>query len=185
MPGATTPDSIVYPVTGDVMAPLNSWFAQLAASTQTAMTALRAELVEPDLPDPMSIKGNDVQAVTATAWANLPGAAAISLTLPQACWVTITVGAWIVATQGHTRASASVTGATTLAETQLEVGGSSSAWGQVLYTDTTSATRQSSGVRTVRLNAGANSIQLRAYRGGTGVNQVNYSTLQVAPLRWA
>lgn len=44
MPANTTPDNITYPVTGDGMSPLNSWFAQLASSVQTALTALRGEL---------------------------------------------------------------------------------------------------------------------------------------------
>lgn len=185
MPAQTTPDSIVYPVLGDIMEPLNGWFAQQAASVQTALTAMRNEFDQDPLPDPISRKGADVQAVTATAWADLPNLAAITLTLPQACWVTIVMGAWITTSAGTIRSAPRVTGATTLGESQLEVGGDASAWGQVLYSDATTGTRQASSSRMVRLNAGANIITPRAYRTGAGTSQVNYSTLQVSPVRWA
>ena len=185
MPGSTTPDAVIFPVAGDNLAPLESWFAQLAATTQTALSNLRTEVTKPDLPFPISEQGANVQAITATAWADLPNMPSISLTLPNPCWVTITFGAWLAAAAADVRASARVTGATTLSETQLEVGGPATAWGQVLYSNNTTSTRQSSSVRTVRLNAGTNTITARAYRTGSGVQQVNYSTLQVAPIRWA
>lgn len=184
MPG-TTGEGIVFPVVGDVMAPLASWFAQIASTADAAVVALREELEQEPLPDPRSTKGADNQAVTATAWADLPNAPAITLELAQACWVQITHGAWMVATTGDTRASARVTGATTLSETQLEVGGTGTAWGQVLYVTGANVAVQGSGTRFVRLNAGTNTIQLRAYGSAGGTHQVNYSTLQVAPVRWA
>lgn len=184
MAGTTTPDNIVYPTSGDVMEPLNGWFSQQAASVQTALSAMRTQFTKPALPDPISRKGADVQTVTATGWADLPNMSSITLNLSQACWVTITFGAWVTTSGGTIRASARVSGATTLGESQLEVGGDTSAWGQVLYSDTTSATRQSNGTRMVRLNAGANTITARAYRTGSGTSQVNYSTLQVSPIRW-
>lgn len=186
MPGFTSPNNIQYPVVGDKLSPLNTWFATLASSTQAAITSLRNEFTLPAYPSPLSIEGATQQAVTATSWADLPNADAISLVLTRACWVQITHGAWVVAGgTANTRMSSRVTGATTLGESQLEVGGSTTAWGQVLYSDSTSGTRQSSGVRMVRLNAGTNTIRLRAYRGGSGASQVNYSTLQVSPIRWA
>lgn len=185
MPGSTTPDAIVFPVQGDKMAPLETWFAQQAASVQTAISDLRSDLELPDLPFPLSEQGANVQGVTATAWADLPNLAAISLTLSRPCWVTITFGAWMAANAGDVRATSRVTGATTLGETQLEVGGPTNGWGQVLYTNNTTGSRQSASVRTVRLNAGTNTITARAYRTGSGTQQVNYATLQVAPLRWA
>lgn len=185
MPGTTTPDNIQFPVAGDNMAPLESWFAQQAASVQTALDNLRAEAVLPDLPFPQSVNGDTVRNITSSTWADLPGMPAITLDLPNPCWVTIVFGAWVNAPTGDVRASARVTGATTLGETQVEVGGVTTSWGQVLYTNGTSGTRQSNSVRTVRLNAGVNTIRARAYRNGSGVQQVNYSTMQVSPLRWA
>lgn len=184
MPGATTPDNIVFPVEGDAIDPLNGWFAQQAASTQAALTALRGDFEEPELPAPISSMGNAVQAITATAWADIPNMSAVTLDLPRPCWVTLSFGAWITATAGDTRAGVRVTGATSISENQLDAGGPSTAWGQVLYT-TPTGTRQGNSVRTVRLNAGTNTISGRAYRNGSGTNQVNYSSLQVAPLRWA
>lgn len=186
MPGSTTPDGVVFPVAGDRIAPLETWFAQQAGSVQTALNSIRNELTVPPLPVPQSVQGATVQSITATSWANLPNMASISLNLPHPCWVTIVFGAWMVATASDTRASVRVTGATTLSETQLEVGGSATAWGQVLYTNNTTGSRQSSSVRTVRLNAGNNTITARAYRTASGgSNSVNYSTMQVSPIRWA
>lgn len=185
MPGTTTPDSIIFPVVGDQVAPLESWFAQQAASVQAAIESLRSEVALPELPFPKSSQGANMQAITATAWSDLPNLPAIDFTLERACWVTITLGAWLNAPAAEVRASARVTGATTLGETQLEVGGTTTAWGQVLYSNNTTSTRQSTSVRTVRLNAGSNTITARAYRTGSGSQYVNYSTLQVAPIRWA
>lgn len=42
MAGATTPDGIPYPTTGDDLTPLESWFAGQAAGVQTALTNFRA-----------------------------------------------------------------------------------------------------------------------------------------------
>lgn len=185
MPANTSPDNIIYPVGGDNLNPLKTWLANLATSVQAALTALRAEAVKPALPSPISIKGANVQAVTATSWADLPNITAATLNLTAPAWVQITVGSWSTASAGDTRISATVSGATTLGESQLEVGGDTSAWGQVIYTDTTTGSRQSSSVRIVRLNAGTNTIKVRAYRSGSGANQSNYTTLQVTPIRWA
>jgi hypothetical protein len=184
MPANTSPDNIVYPVAGDVVVPLRGWFSTLASSVQAALTDLRADAVKPVVPNPINIVGNPVQAVTATGWADLPGIGAATLVLSSAAWVQITVGAWVVATGGSTRVSANVTGATTLGETQLEVGGVTTGWGQVLYADNTTGSRQASATRIVRLNAGSNTIRVRAYQSGTGSNSSNYTTLTVAPLYW-
>lgn len=185
MPTSTTPDGIVAPANSDPIGPLHTWFQQLATSVQTALTAMRTEFAQTPLPAPISIRGADTQVVAAAAWADLPNAPAITLELPKACWVEITVGAWVAATGGDTRASASVAGATVLGETQLEVGGSTSSWGQVMYA-TGGSTRQQVSTRVVRLNPGTNTIRIRAYQsaGGSG-KVVNYSTMQVTPIRWA
>lgn len=184
MPGSTD-RGIVFPVKGDIMEPLAGWFAQQAASVDDAIDDIYEEFEVPEYPDPKSIQGAVNQAVTATAWADLPNAPAISLTLPRACWVTIVHGAWMASTNtsGDVRGSSSVSGATVLSESQLEVGGATTAWGQVMYT-TGVGTRQQSGTRFVRLNAGENVIKLRAYGTGGG-KAMNYSTLQVSPVRWA
>lgn len=186
MPTYTDPDAIASPVNGDKMGPLAAWFQLQAASVQAALTALRSDVEVPEYPEPLSVQGPTTQAVTATSWADLPGADAITLELPQACWVEIIHGAWMSSTStgGDVRGSSRVTGATTLSENQLEVGGPSSAWGQVMYTGGMLGTRQCSGTRFVRLNAGTNTIRLRAYGSGTGKG-MNYSTLQVTPIRWA
>lgn len=186
MPANTSPDNLPYPVVGDNLNPLRTWFSLLASAVQTALTNLRAEAVKPALPAPVSVKGNNTQAVTATSWADLPNIAAATLNLPQACWVQITVGAWVVATAGDVRISANVTGATTLGESQIEVGGDSSSWGQVMYAAADTGTRHATSTRVVRLNAGTNTIRVRAYRTSTGGTVgSNYTTLQVAPLYWA
>lgn len=184
MPG-TTGEGIIFPVIGDPMAPLASWFSQVASTTDAAIVNLRNQLQQAPLPNPLTTKGADNQAVTATGWADLPNAPAITLNLAQACWVQITHGAWMVATTGDTRASSTVSGATTLSESQLEVGGVNSAWGQVLFVTGANVAVQGSGTRFVRLNAGTNTIKLRAYGTVGGAHQVNYATLQVAPVRWA
>lgn len=186
MPG-TTAEGFQFPVAGDVMEPLNAWFALLASSGDTAVANLRTQLAQDPLPAPLTIKGADTQAVTATAWTDLPNAGPITLTLARACWVNIVHGAWLTSTVGDIRFSSRVTGATTLGESQVEVGGDASAWGQVGYTSGTAGITQASGTRFVRLNAGTNTIQLRAYLAGgtTGTRRANYSTLQVAPIRWA
>jgi hypothetical protein len=185
MPGFTSPDSIYYPVAGDVVGPLETHFATQSASVQAAITALRAAAVPAALPAPIFVKGADAQAVTVTAWGDLPNIAAASLVLPAAAWVQITVSAWTVASAGDTRVSASVSGATTLGESQGEVGGVTSAWGHVMYTNNTTGSNQGTSVRIVRLAAGTNTIKVRAYRNGAGTNQSNYTTLAVTPLRWA
>lgn len=186
MPGFTTPDSIAYPVTGDKMSPLAPWFALLASSVQTAITNLRSSLSLPPVPAPLSSQGPSDQSVSSTSWANVPNSPAITLTLERACWVQISQSAWMISSTGDVRVSSTVSGATTLAENQLEVGGPATAWGQVLYKASSASTDQQSGTRTVRLNAGTNTIQMRAYIvGAGGTRKVNYSTLQVVPLRWA
>jgi hypothetical protein len=185
MPAFTSPDNIQYPVAGDVMNPLQTKFASLATSVQAALTSLRAAAVQPELPAPKSEKGNDVQAVTATSWADLPNSPDIQFNASAPMWVEISLGAWMVANGGTTRCSVRVSGATTLTETQIEVGGDNAVWGQVLYADNTTGTRQCSSTKIIRLNAGLNTIAVRAYQTGAGTNQVNYSSLQVAPLRWA
>lgn len=186
MPASTTPDNIVYPVVGDAMSPLNGWFAQLASSTQAAITALRSSLTQAPLPAPLSVSNGAVTDVTATAWADVPNLTAITLTLSQACWVTITLGSRIIAAgNAGLSVSARVTGATTLGETQLEVGGGTNDFGQVMYTDGSTQTRQSVATRTVRLNAGTNTITARAFKTGTDSTRVAYPALQVSPIRWA
>jgi hypothetical protein len=125
------------------------------------------------------------QAVTVTSFGDLPNMGTATLVLPAAAWVQITLSAWVYATAGETRASVAVSGATTLGESQGEVGGVTNAWGHVLYTNTTTTTNQGTSLRVVRLNAGTNTIKVRAYRSGAGTNQVNYATLAVTPIRWA
>lgn len=185
MPATTSPDNIPYPTQTDKLNPLRTWFSTLASATQAAITALREEAVLPELPAPISVKGNNVQAVTATSWADLPNFPSTVLNLDNPCWVQITVGAWLVANGGDTRVSAAVSGATTLGESQMEVGGDTASWGQVLYAASATGTRQQTGSRIVRLNAGANTIKVRAYKNGGSANNSNYTTLQIAPLRWA
>ena len=140
--------------------------------------------VKPDLPFPVSTSLNGIQAISATSWADIPSMTPVTLTLPAPAWVTISLGTWLSAPSGEIRVSSRVTGATTLGETQLEVGGPV-AWGQVAYTRSTTGTVQASSVRTVRLNAGTNTITARAYVGLTGVKDVRYTCLQVSPIRWA
>lgn len=186
MPGATSPDGITYPVVGDKMSPLATWFAGLATTTQAAIANLRDSLEEPELPNPITVAGATVQTISATAWADLPNASPITLELERACWVQITHYGWMASSNGDARGSSRVSGATTLGENQAEIGGPATVWGLVMYA-TGGGTRQQMGTRTVRLNAGTNTIQLRAYRTGgtTANNQMNYSALQVTPLRWA
>ena len=185
MPAFTSPDNIQYPVVGDNVTPLAGLFAPLAASVQAALTSLREDAVLPELPAPKSEKGADVQGITATAWADLPNMPTINFNVERPMWVQINLGAWVVATAGTTRISLRVTGATTLGETQVEVGGDNATWGQILFSDASAVTRQCSSTKIVRLNAGSNNITVRAYRQGTGTNQSNYTTLQVSPIRWA
>lgn len=183
MPTSTSPDGIVSPIVGDNIGPLASWFQQQGASVQAALTALRAEFTLPALPAPITVVGADTQAVTATSFADLPNAAALTLVLSRPCWVQITHQARMSTTSGQVIGSSAVTGATTLSETQAEVGGPSTTWGLVMYA-TGGGTRQQAGSRVVRLNAGTNTIRLRAYTVGAG-SGMNYAMLQVAPLRWA
>ena len=185
MPATTTPDGIPYPVVGDKVGPLEKLFESLASGVQTALTNLRNETVAVPIPDPISIVGASIQAVSETAFADLPGITAIGLTLPAPAWVRIDLGSWVVSTAGDTRVSVRVTGATTLSETQLEVGGPTGGWGQVIYAAASPSTRQQSVSRIVRMNAGTNNVAVRAYRTGSGNHNANYTTLQVTPLRWA
>lgn len=185
MPATTTPDGIPYPVPGDKMGPVETLFQALASGVQTALTNLRNETVSVPLPDPISNVGASTQAVSETAFADLPGISAIGLTLPAPAWVRIDLGSWVIATQGDTRISVRVTGATTLSETQLEVGGPTGGWGQVIYAAASPSTRQQSVSRIIRMNAGVNNVAVRAYRTGGGSHNSNYTTLQVTPLRWA
>lgn len=186
MPGTTSPDGITYPVVGDKMSPLATWFAGLATTTQAAITNLRDSLEEPELPNPITVAGAEIQTVAATAWADLPNIAPATLELERACWVQITHLGRLMSNTGQLSASSRVSGATTVSEMQAEVGGPATVYGLVMYA-TGGGTRQQMGSRIVRLNAGTNTIQMRAYRTGgtTAGNAVNYSAIQVAPLRWA
>lgn len=180
----TSPDNIVYPAGSDKLNPLKTWLAQLASSVQAAITSLREDAVLPPLPDPITVKGADTQEIASTSWDDMPNMDSTVLNLDRPCWVSIDIGGWVRASVGFTDVSARVTGATTLSETQVEVGGDNSSWGQVMHA-APSETRQQSSHRTVRLNAGANTITVRARRNGAGTNTVRFTTLQVSPLRWA
>lgn len=183
MPG-TTAEGIQFPVIGDKMAPLASWFATLASTADQAIARLRTEVAVAPLPAVLSGTGGDVVNLTATAWADLPSFPALKLTLSKPAWVQITHSAWMASNGGsESRASSRVTGATTLGESQVEVGGTASAWGVALLASGTMG--QQSATRLVRLNAGENTVSMRAYGSGSGVRQVNYAALQVAPIRWA
>lgn len=183
MPG-TTSRGIIFPVNTDVMQPLAGWFAQQAASVNDALDEAYSEFEVPEIPYPLSSSLFGIKNITATAWADIPEMDEITLDLPRAAWVNIALATWVSAPSGEVRVSSRVTGATTLSESQLEVGGVN-AFGQIVYTRNTTGTVQGSSLRTVRLNAGTNVITPRAYGALGGVKDVRYTCLQVTVTRWA
>lgn len=189
MPATTSPDNLRYPVGADNVSPLRTWFANLAADVQAALTAIRQDAVTPKLPVPQSVLGAATQNLPASAsWQDLPGIQPITLELSAPAWVAIDVSAWIVSTVGDGRISARVTGATTLGETQVQVGGDDGYWGQTIFTAPTDVTRSGNSHRVVRLNQGTNVITVRAYNyggSGTRVSHARNTGLQVTPLHWA
>jgi hypothetical protein len=138
------------------------------------------------LPDPvLQPPAAATNTITAPNWAQLPNRQYLTFTAARAMWADIRVGAWVsagVSTNG--RAAASLTGATTGPGTNGVLLDSSS-WGEVLFQGDQDGYSQSFSAIPVKLNAGTTTIEVYAYRVGTGTTQVNYPTIRVVPMRYA
>lgn len=171
--------------------PTQTWIR--AASGSTSWMGWRVLVTAPNiLPDPVGRSAsNDVNSITSTtAWGQSISGMQFTFNAPAPMWVQITLGAWVTATAGDTRAGIDISGATVLAPSQDQLG-SSASWGQTLYLNSnvggagTNVSSQLSCTKTVKLNAGNNVIAVKAYQSGGGTHQVNYPILQVTPLYYA
>lgn len=130
------------------------------------------------LPDPMYAQFTTVPAlITATTWALMPGMPDIDVTLPSAAWCQITLSSWLNS-GSDLRVGIRLQGATS--QSDASWGGR---WGRVLRK--TAGYEQMSVTFVEKLNAGMTEVQVMAYRAGSGSDSHNYTTLEVAPLRWA
>lgn len=181
--GNTSPDNIVYPDAVDRVGDIQPDFVALAASTQAAFTDLRADVNAElndlfGLPVPVTQIGASTQAISATSWANVPNLASISFNFSRPAWVTVLLGAWVVASAGELRAGVNVTGATTQAPNVPN-------WGNTVYQSFDNANGVSQQVqKTVLCGAGTTTFTAQAYQTGGGTKQFNYSMFQAIPLRY-
>lgn len=180
--GNTSPDNIVYPDGTDVVGDVQGDFVALANSVQTAITDVRndvnAELNDfYNMPTPVTRVGADVQAITATSWANIPNIANISMTFSRPCWVELTFGAWVIASTGDIRAGINVTGATTQPPNVP-------AWGNTIYQTPglTTGTASQQCSKMVLCAAGTTTFTAQAYQSGGGTKRMNYAMLQASPM---
>lgn len=182
--GNTSPDNITYPDAVDLVGDVQPDFVVLANSVQTAITDLRGDInLELNdlfaLPAPITQVGNDVQAITATSWAVIPGFTAINLNLVRPAWVEVTLGAWCVASAGEIRGGIALTGATTQTPSQPN-------WGNTIYQSFDNTNTVSQQVtKTVLCGAGTTTFTPQAYQLGGGTKQFNYTVMQVVPLRYS
>jgi hypothetical protein len=147
------------------------------------------------LPDPVfAANANTGVTVTATAWADLPGAAATSVDFVTAydCWVGVNYGAWMTGTYGsgdELRFGVAGSGATTIDEVDTSDLTHEGYWGDIPYRSVstgTGGTQQMTGTRVVKVAAGTTTFRLRAYKGATPASPaVNYPSLKVWPIKYA
>jgi len=181
--GNTTPDAITYPDVVDRVGEVQSHLSTMASSVQAALTDLRSEyeLGFDDIygvPANVIQNGASVQAISATSFAAIPNLAAITINFARPALVLVTLGAWMVASTGDIRAGIQLSGATVQAANVPN-------WGQVMYlAGVTGGTVQNSCQKLIQVNAGSTTFTGVAYQSGGGTKQINYSTLQVAPIRW-
>lgn len=179
----TSPDAITFPDTVDRVGQIQPHLATMAASVQAAITDVRND-TDADFADIFALPagaistGASVQAISATAWAAIPNITSISMNFTRPAWVMATFGAWMVASTGDLRGGIALSGATVQAP---NVPG----WGQTLYLGGVAGTVQNTCQKLVLVGAGTTTFQAQAYQSGGGTKQMNYTTLQVVPIRWA
>jgi hypothetical protein len=126
------------------------------------------------------------QTITSTSMAALPDSSvAVSLTLPAPCYCDLYLSGWAAVTGAVLRVGMLVSGATTV---QVEGGqndsdGTSNTWGTVARV---TANGQFTAHKYLKLNAGTNTIAVRANRESTSTAPtLSYLTLTAIPRRWA
>lgn len=134
------------------------------------------------LPDRIEVSNSNQIPITATTYADLPSTpVTTTFTLPAACWVEIKAEAWLVAVTNDIRMSINVTGATTVAP-------ATPAHGSVGFVSApvgSAAASKQIATRTVKLNAGENTVEIQAMRATSGTQTVSYPVLTVKFDRWA
>lgn len=161
---------------------------QANAAIDTALTnrVTALESYTTTLPAPQSVASTSVNtALTATAFGTAVnnGMGTISLTLTAPAYVQVSYGAWMALASGtDIRAWVVLSGATTTSTTPA--GNAFPNWGQVLYTGVFGTT-QCHASFVVLCNTGTTVFTMQAYRTGSSVGYVNYSGMQVTPLKWA
>lgn len=135
--------------------------------------------VDTNMPEPVTAIATGSQTITATAFAGLPiSPVAVTLTLDAACWVDLDLGAWVVASASDVRVGIAVSGATVSVP-------SAPTWGAVAIASAAASTPIRPR-KTLRLEAGVNTVAVQAYRSAaTGAQTVSYPVLTATPLRWA
>lgn len=142
------------------------------------------------LPEPIAIRYNATQVITATAWANHPVAVnTIQMTLPKAAIVQVQLNAWLTLSYDSTGG-----GTLRLGVRHNDQDPSNSfggAWGNVLMVSTAGGAgglSASSGQRgmsaTEILPAGTHTFTVQAYKTGTHSTSANYWIMRITPLRW-
>jgi hypothetical protein len=130
------------------------------------------------LPDPVFWYSGGSQSVGATNWSSFGSSVQLNLAAPAI--VTLTFGAWGVATAGELRASIVLSGATSASPPYP-------GWGNTFYLSAagSTVTEQRTISFQAKLNAGVTTIGVQAYGSGGGTKQLNYSYLEASPVRWA
>lgn len=131
------------------------------------------------LPEPLNADTGNQTIASTSAWTTLPWTG-ITLVLPVAAWVELTLDCWlaVTGTANDARADVVVTGATT-------VNAASGGWGSVAYGST--GTTKTSAHKIVKLNAGTNVIRISGWRTvvNSGTFAVSQGRVWVNPQRWA
>lgn len=162
---------------------------QARAKNAALVARLDALEAKTTLPDPLVRFGNENSTITAATavWQDVPGAAAVTFgTLPEALMVELKYSAIVVTTDTSVYAMIGVLCAGGLALGPEQEQGTLTT--RFAYTPFSSVSTNISlrGSKIVTLPAGTpTDLQLRSRRSGTaGVQAVNYSMMQVIPIKW-
>lgn len=181
--GNTSPDAIFFPDAVDRVGQIQPHFSTHAASVQAAISGLRTEK-DDDIADvygvPPSVVSNGPgpNGISAGSFTAVPSVNPITISFARPALVIVTLGAWLLASVGDIRCGIQLSGATSQVPNVPN-------WGQVMYlANAGSISNQVTCQKIVQVNAGSTTFTAMAYQSGGGVKQVNYATLQVAPIRW-
>jgi hypothetical protein len=157
----------------------------------TILAGSKLKAADLTLPDEVAGYSGGTNTITATTFTDLPtNACAVSITNPHPTadmLVAVHCGHWInlPASAAFTRTCPRVSGSITIAAGVTSVGGGHAGWGMVCGSNV-QGNAQHSGYATYTLPPGTATFTMQAYKdsAAAGTHQVNYSVIQITPLRY-